>query len=42
MECHSAYLASIEYLRSLAAYRPAAVFTPSEGQRRRVRERVEM
>jgi glycosyltransferase involved in cell wall biosynthesis len=40
MECHSAYLASIEYLRGLAAYRPAAVFTPSEGQRRLVRERL--
>jgi glycosyltransferase involved in cell wall biosynthesis len=40
MECHSAYLANIEYLRGLAAYRPAAVFTPSEGQGRLVRERV--
>jgi glycosyltransferase involved in cell wall biosynthesis len=40
MECHSAYLANIEYLRGLAAYRPAAVFTPSEGQARLVRERV--
>jgi glycosyltransferase involved in cell wall biosynthesis len=40
MECHSAYLANIEYLRGLAAYRPAAVFTPSEGQRRLVLERV--
>jgi glycosyltransferase involved in cell wall biosynthesis len=40
LECHSAYLANIEYLRGLAAHRPAAVFTPSEGQRRLVRERV--
>jgi glycosyltransferase involved in cell wall biosynthesis len=40
MECHSAYLANIEYLRGLAAYRPAAVFTPSEGQRRLVLERL--
>jgi glycosyltransferase involved in cell wall biosynthesis len=40
MECHSAYLSSLAYLRGLAAYRPAAVFTPSEGQRRLVRERL--
>ena len=40
MECHSAYLANIEYLRGLAAHRPAAVFTPSEAQRRLVLERV--
>src|SRR5206468_7845120 len=40
MECHSAYLANIEYLRGLAAYRPAAVFTPSAGQRRLVLERL--
>lgn len=40
MECHSAYLANIEYLRTLAPHRPAAVFTPSEGQRRLVLERV--
>ena len=40
MECHSAYLANIEYLRGLAAYRPAAVLTPSQGQRRLVLERV--
>lgn len=40
MECHSAYLANIEYLRGLAAWRPAAVFTPSEGQRRLILERV--
>ena len=40
MECHSAYLANIEYLRGLAAYRPAAVFSPSEGHARLVRERV--
>jgi glycosyltransferase involved in cell wall biosynthesis len=40
MECHSAYLANIEYLRSLAACRPAAVFTPSETQRQVVLERV--
>ncbi|HEX9944069.1 MAG TPA: glycosyltransferase family 4 protein, partial [Thermoanaerobaculia bacterium] len=40
IECHSAYLANIEYLRRLAACRPAAVFTPSEAQRRLVRERV--
>jgi glycosyltransferase involved in cell wall biosynthesis len=40
MECHSAYLANIEYLRGLAAYRPAAVFTPSEGQGRLVLERL--
>ncbi|HEY0515471.1 MAG TPA: glycosyltransferase family 4 protein, partial [Thermoanaerobaculia bacterium] len=40
MECHSAYLANIEYLRGLHVYRPAAVFTPSEGQRRLILERV--
>jgi glycosyltransferase involved in cell wall biosynthesis len=40
MECHSAYLANIEYLRGLAACRPAAVFVPSEGQGRLVRERL--
>ncbi|MFL6195926.1 MAG: glycosyltransferase family 4 protein [Thermoanaerobaculia bacterium] len=40
LECHSAYLANIEYLRGLAAYRPAAVFVPSEAQRRLVLERV--
>jgi glycosyltransferase involved in cell wall biosynthesis len=40
MECHSSYLANIDYLRELAAHRPAAVFTPSEGQRRLVRERL--
>jgi glycosyltransferase involved in cell wall biosynthesis len=40
MECHSAYLANIEYLRSLAPYRPAAVFSPSEGHAGVVRERV--
>lgn len=40
VECHSAYLASIEYLRGLAAWRPAAVFVPSEAQRRLVLERV--
>jgi glycosyltransferase involved in cell wall biosynthesis len=40
MECHSAYLANIGYLRGLAAYRPAAVFTPSEGQARLVQERL--
>lgn len=40
MECHSAYLSNIEYLRTLAAHRPAAVFTPSEAQRRLVLERV--
>jgi glycosyltransferase involved in cell wall biosynthesis len=40
MECHSTYLANIEYLRGLAAYRPAAVFSPSEGHARLVRERV--
>lgn len=39
-ECHSAYLENIEYLRELAAFRPAAVFTPSEAHRRTVRERV--
>lgn len=39
-ECHSAYLENIEYLRDLAAARPAAVFTPSEAHRRTVRERV--
>ena len=38
MECHSTYVASIEYLRGLAAFRPAAVFVPSEAQRRLVRE----
>lgn len=40
MECHSTYLPNIEYLRGLAAYRPAAVFSPSEGHSRLVRERV--
>ncbi len=40
MECHSTYLANIEYLRGLAAYRPAAVFSPSEGHAKLVRERV--
>jgi glycosyltransferase involved in cell wall biosynthesis len=40
MECHSTYLANIEYLRGLAPYRPAAVFSPSEGHSRLVRERV--
>jgi glycosyltransferase involved in cell wall biosynthesis len=39
-ECHSAYLQNIEYLRGLAAHRPAAVFTPSEGQRALVLERM--
>lgn len=39
-ECHSAYLDNIEYLRGLAAHRPAAVFTPSEAQRKLVRERL--
>jgi glycosyltransferase involved in cell wall biosynthesis len=40
VECHSAYLSSIEYLRGLSACRPAAVFTPSEAQRRLAEERV--
>jgi glycosyltransferase involved in cell wall biosynthesis len=40
LECHSAYLANIEYLRGLSQYHPVAVFTPSEGQRRLVVERV--
>lgn len=40
LECHSAYLANIQYLRGLAACHPVAVFTPSEGQRRLVEERV--
>jgi len=40
LECHSTYLANIEYLRGLAAFRPAAVFVPSEGQRRLVLERL--
>jgi glycosyltransferase involved in cell wall biosynthesis len=40
LECHSTYLANIEYLRGLAAYRPVAVFAPSEGHARLVRERV--
>lgn len=40
MECHSAYLANIEYLRGLAAHRPAAVLAPSEAQRQLVLERV--
>jgi glycosyltransferase involved in cell wall biosynthesis len=39
-ECHSAYLENIEYLRSLADHHPAAVFTPSEGQRALVLERL--
>ena len=41
MECHSAYLANIEYLRGLAAHRPAAVLVPSEAQRRLVLKRVD-
>jgi glycosyltransferase involved in cell wall biosynthesis len=40
VECHSAYLANIEYLRGLGDCRPAAVFTPSEAQRRLALERV--
>lgn len=40
VECHSPYLANIEYLRGLAPLRPAAVFVPSEYQRRIVLERV--
>lgn len=40
VECHSPYLENIEYLRGLAKRRPAAVFVPSEHQRRIVRERV--
>ncbi|HEX4495768.1 MAG TPA: glycosyltransferase family 4 protein, partial [Thermoanaerobaculia bacterium] len=40
MECHSSYPASLGYLHGLAAYRPAAVFVPSEGQRRLVLERL--
>jgi glycosyltransferase involved in cell wall biosynthesis len=39
-ECHSAYLENIEYLRDLGGHPPAAVFTPSEGQRGIVRERL--
>lgn len=39
-ECHSAYLENIEYLRELAAFRPAAVLTPSQSHRQTVRERV--
>ncbi len=40
MECHSAYSASNDYLRGLARYRPAALFTPSEWQRGQVLERL--
>ena len=40
VECHSPYLENIEYLRGLAAYHPAAVFVPSDYQRRIVRERL--
>jgi glycosyltransferase involved in cell wall biosynthesis len=40
MECHSSYLDSLGYLRGLAAYRPAAVFVPSEGQRQLVLGRL--
>lgn len=40
VECHSPYLANIEYLRRLGPYRPAAVFVPSEHQRRIALERV--
>ena len=40
MECHSAYPESLDYLRRLAGYHPAAVFTPSETHRRIVRERI--
>lgn len=39
-ECHSAYLENIEYLRGLAAHRPAAVLTPSNAHRTTVLERV--
>lgn len=40
VECHSPYLENIEYLRRLAPFRPAAVFVPSEHQRRIALERV--
>lgn len=40
VECHSAYLENIEYLRRVQRLRPLALFTPSEHQRRVVRERV--
>jgi len=40
VECHSPYLENIEYLRSLAPLEPAAVFVPSEYQRRVVLERT--
>jgi glycosyltransferase involved in cell wall biosynthesis len=40
MECHTTYLASLDYLRGLRAYRPAAVFVPSQAQARLVRERM--
>jgi len=40
VECHSPYLANIEYLRRLGPFRPAAVFVPSEHQRRIALERV--
>ncbi|HEX3554163.1 MAG TPA: glycosyltransferase family 4 protein [Thermoanaerobaculia bacterium] len=40
VECHSAYLDNIEYLRRLPRLRPAAVFTPSPHHARLVAERV--
>jgi len=40
VECHSAYLANIEYLRRVRRLNPVALFTPSEHQRRTVRERA--
>ncbi|HEX4963661.1 MAG TPA: glycosyltransferase family 4 protein [Thermoanaerobaculia bacterium] len=40
VECHSAYLDNIEYLRRLPRLHPAAVFTPSEHHRGLVAERV--
>lgn len=41
MECHSAYPASLGYLRDLPAARPVAIFTPSETQKRLILERMD-
>src|SRR6185295_6879877 len=40
VECHSAYLDNIEYLRRLPRLRPAALFSPSAYHARLVAERV--
>jgi len=40
VECHSAYLDNIEYLRRLPRLRPAAIFAPSRHHARLVADRV--